>query len=246
MDTEGRITTIGLPGFAGFFVILVFLWFGVLVGRVASPPVPLPVITESEFLLRVEYSLDGNVVVLEDILHVHFAGTRRLIGETWRNWDWNLPSASLGQLRFNLINTDRLEASYSVWNFEYYMGMIDAERTRTFHLLIKDTDLNLPHNWDGFRRNHDDTLSYHFNTIESLFDAISLNYNITLIDWQPPTPIENTTRREPPRPFFIATSIATAIYITVVIVTSKKRKSSTSDETHESQEPESHKDKSST
>jgi len=246
VSKERKVSIIGSPGFAGFFVILVFLWFGVLVGRVASPPVPLPVITEAEFPIRIEYELNGEAIVREDTMYVRFAGTRRFIAETWRDWDWSLPSASPGLSRFNIIDTDKLMASYSVWDFEYYMGMKHREHTETFMLTLKSEDLVSPLRWDGGSYNHDRMWTYHFNTIEALFDAISLNYNITLINWQPPTPIENTTRREPPRPFFIATSIATAIYITVVIVTSKKRKSSTSDETHESQEPKPHKDESST
>jgi len=218
------ISVISIP-FLIFFIIFIFPWLVLLIGTILLPSVPRPMIRSADFPIRVDYRLGEDDFRIENTISIRFDGIMRLIGESERRWEVNFVDAQHLGSNFIIFEADGMIASYRTGSPEYLMGMREARYLWDWHIppgpfqiRYNDPHLVLHPNPDRFSFRFEDGVrmyTHYFTSIERLFEAISLNYDITLMNWQPPEPIVNSVFR----PFWMV--VSAGIFIAIVIMKRK-------------------------
>jgi len=141
-----------------------------------DPPLPLPEITRGEFPFRVEYTIDGETFIVEDVYIAEFAGLGFSAGVgRYRRWNGYIQSSGLA--RVHVLTIDELRTIYiSIGGPAYYMGDVSIELTTYFtpSLVMVASGGDNP----GIGRR----------------DELFRPYNVELINWEISSPIVNTFR----------------------------------------------------
>ena len=162
------LTSVGLVVFS-----VVFLpWIMVFLGMISSPKPLTPEITYGEFPFRLEYEMDGEVVVVEDTVICEYdgIGMNEDIGK-YRKWKSHLTSN--GEESILIVSDGTREIYCYIGDAEYYMGdeKCPEQRPLTPRLYMIDPNLSMSE--------------------ITMKDEIIDSYNITLISWQFSEPLEN-------------------------------------------------------
>lgn len=144
-----------------------------------SPELPEPVITYGEFPFRLEYKVDGETVVIEDVIICEYMGVRDLsIGDKYRSWK---RSFKYDEANLLLFEDDDIRITCSVGMASYYMGDCDS----VLHKPIPPKEPYL-----GIRKKEQGLLHLVVNAEEKT--EIMELYNIEFVDAKFSEPIENS------------------------------------------------------
>lgn len=99
-------------------VIVSLPWVILLIFSVLEPNPPEPVITYGEFPFRLEYKIDGETVVIEDVIICEYCGGSSAIGDNSRVWSKILKNNS----NLVIFEDDNVRISCDLGAPEYYMG----------------------------------------------------------------------------------------------------------------------------
>ncbi|MGG0823341.1 hypothetical protein ABE099_10710 [Paenibacillus turicensis] len=137
-----------------------------------QPDPPKPQVTYGEFQIRLEYEIDGQKKVIEDILICEFAGIGSDEGRgKFRKWKQRLKSHGGSEITLLKIKNEGA-ITFSPGGAEYYMGDSDyTEDNSSFPDAI----------FEEFYR-------FSFIYADQLFN----DYKIKLLKWEADPPIENT------------------------------------------------------
>ena len=155
------------------FVIFILPWILLWAGFMLLPRPPHPEITSGEFPFRIEYEIDGETFVIEDVFIAEFDGfgrdTAQGVFRRWNGW-----VASTGESRLLLMVDGTRRIYVTVGTADFYMNDEISPLRRPFIpvLSIMETDVT-----KRFRYTREELLEQH---------------NITLIDWELSNPIVNS------------------------------------------------------
>jgi len=155
-------------------------WIAIGVGLYRSPDPPMPEITYGEFPFRLVYELNGEIIVVEDVIICKFDGIGMDEGRgKHRKWTRRLAS---GNDRIILLEIDDTTSIRYTPGGEarYYMG--DMEELEILGLDF-DNRMSFAHIYDP----NDDSLRSTIIPTDKLFEQ----YGIRLISWEPSPPIVN-------------------------------------------------------
>ena len=181
-STRSQIVKFIIIAIAGlFFVVSVGIFFVVSlpwtilgVGVLLLPNPPRPAITHGEFPFWVEYEIDGERFVVEDVFIAEFDGFGRNLGQgAYRRWNGWLKGSGSDAVLLLVDGEKRIYAT--VGSAEFYMN---DERWPRERPLIPRLIITLPNEQGGIRT----------SSSEELFEP----YNIRLVDWQLSEPIVNS------------------------------------------------------
>ncbi|MCL1991103.1 MAG: hypothetical protein FWG67_09470, partial [Defluviitaleaceae bacterium] len=134
---------------------------------------------------RIEYELDGQIHIIEDIVIVEFDGFRFSAGSMSRERQW---VSRLASGREALPFGDDLGIYFSRGNAQYYMGENVQSMSLKPHIALRNLE-------EGFKREVDFILgeSGYIRTVLDLEEAqeVLTQYGITLISWEISEPITN-------------------------------------------------------
>lgn len=177
-----------ISGFLLIFAYLALPWVIIGLGMHFGPNPPVPEITYGEFPFQLEYEIEGERKIIEDIIICEFDGFEQR-GEAGRYRKWKTTFKS-GKERIVLLNTRDLnitdewgkkilEFNFYFGNAEYYMGDSLANN----HKSAQDF------NW----------VEYLYQTADGIIGGSALKaeeayekYKIRLIRWEASSPIQNT------------------------------------------------------
>ncbi|MCL2679484.1 MAG: hypothetical protein FWF18_04285 [Dehalococcoidia bacterium] len=152
------------------------MYIGMYIDTAFSPNPPMPEIRYGEFPFRLEYEINGELIVIEDTVICEFDG----VDVSWegdgktRKWKSHLAS---GNDRVVLLDLDISEAICALMGWaEYYMG--DSNYKPDEGGLIPDVYI-----YDASQ-----TVTYRDISIDDLYYI----YGIRLISWEFTDPIVNT------------------------------------------------------
>ena len=125
-----RNISIGVITFLSIFAFAapaLFITISILFSKTSAPP--LPEITYGEFPFKIEYEVDGEQHVIEDMLIAEFSRSVEGNYNTRARRTWNTSLASIEESRipinmFVLKETDNLTIRFQPGLAEYYMGDI--------------------------------------------------------------------------------------------------------------------------
>ena len=170
-----------------FLFFAVLPWAILLFGLLFTPNPPAPAITYGEFPCRLEYELDGETKVIEDVIICEFDGFKQH-GEAgkYRNWKISLQSGNENMTLLDLrplnetteVGNQLLELNFFYGNGEYYM----------------DDD----YEWHARPAQDFDTVCVIYETPDGIIGGSGYTaeeawekYKIRLISWECESPIEN-------------------------------------------------------
>ena len=189
MNNKGYIIIIGIGILIGV-LCFIFVFFSAFGGLNFLIPVPRPTVTYGEFPFRLEYEVNGNTKVIEDIIICEFDGFE-VWGESgkYRKWKTYLKSGTDKSCsgRITLLNMRNLnekddfgntilEFFFSYGNAEYLMGEEWHKSKAEIHSYIEF----LYQNEDGM------VCGSSYNA-----DIAYERFKIRLISWECAPPIEN-------------------------------------------------------
>lgn len=171
-------------------IISGMLFLFVISGAVFSlmPTPPKPEITYREFPFRLEYEINGENIVIEDVLICEFDGFKSL-GAAGKYRKWNIYTKSSGERMIKLLDV-REKNDYTDWgnqvlelcfdpgNAEYYMGDVE----------YRQRDGTMCEWVDYLHKKPDGTTGYSAFELDEAWEK----YKIRLISWEVAPPIENT------------------------------------------------------
>ncbi len=170
------------------FLIITFPWWMLFLGTVFQPNPPSPEITYGEFPFYLEYQINEDVYIIEDILVCEFDGFENLgTGGKIRKWKEYVKSTGKGMISLqDLSNADDftdwgtqvLELCFDPGCAEYYMNDPDSFLNRVPEYDWIDYLYLTPEGEKGYSG---------FKTDEAIE-----RYNIRIIKWEYSKPIENT------------------------------------------------------
>ena len=219
-----------MPFLIAFIVIAVGVlpWIVIFLMTMLMPAAHTPAVRQASFPISIEYALGDETFVRTDTLNINFEGIARMIGESERRWGWHFASNNGRRTgMFSILQTDRVLVGYTFPSSEYLMGMREYGRSPFAHQELYSVTHNCSNLVSPARpmrtsSRYSDGVrirTYYFNTIEELFKELPLNYDITLVSWQPPIPINNWGFR----PSWIVLLIGAVV--TSIIIFIRKRKS---------------------
>ena len=141
-----------------------------------DPPLPLPEITRGEFPFRVEYTIEGETFIVEDVYIAEFAGVGFNTGVgRFRRWNGYILSSGLSWV--HVLTVDEARTIYlSVGGANYYMGDESIARAEPFipgFLMVRLRERGRSISWQ---------------------EEIFAPYNVELMSWELSPPIVNTFR----------------------------------------------------
>ena len=155
------------------FIIAVLPWLLLWAGIMLLPAPPRPEIKNGEFPFRIEYEINGEVFVVEDVFIAEFdgfsRGTTQGVLRRWNGW-----VASTGESTLLLMVDGTRRVYVTVGTARFYMDDEISPRIEsvTPNLFIRETDPE-----KRFRYRPEELLEQH---------------NIRLIDWEFSDPIVNS------------------------------------------------------
>ena len=162
-------------------IILIMPWLILMIGGYFSPNPNSPEITYSEFPVCLEYEISGRYTKVEDVLICQFDGFEFNEGNgKFKKWKATLKS---GKNRITLLKNDNVEI--------YYFPVKDDSRLPG--VLMGDTEYYSGGIGDTFpdawcTTNFDDkTINDYIINADDMIDK----YNLKLIRWECPKPIDN-------------------------------------------------------
>lgn len=156
-------------------VLFAFPWIAIYIDLQLLPNPPRPKITYGEFPFRLEYEINGKIIVVKDTLICEYDGVGINEGEgKYRKWKERLASGNKKVVLLKI--NDSKEIYYDPGDASYYMGdlMPDEEYTPDF------PDAGILERQGGIQ--NDSTISA---------DELLKRYNIKLISWNYSKPIKN-------------------------------------------------------
>ena len=165
------------------YILVIFVAFGGLscVGSSIAPP---PEIQLGEFPFRLEYEVDEEIFVVEDVLVVEFDGNDWDAGRgthpTWRGF------VASGRERIILFADDEVEIFIRAVRSDWALRQLMGEGAPGWNINL-DVNTTFPATWrttDG-------------ETREIFSNDLYNTYNIRIISWEIAPPIENTFRYSP-------------------------------------------------
>ncbi len=190
---KGKVTAVDIKKITIVFVsvmvvvnlILIMPWLILMVGGYFSQNPGFPEITKNEFPVCLEYEINGRRIIVEDVLVCEFDGFgfSEGSGKKFRKWKAYLKS---GNSRITLFKNDDIEI--------YYFPVKDDSRLPG--VFMGDTEYysggtggTYPDAW--YTTNYEDK-----RTNDYIISAISMKekYNLKLINWECPLPIQNSFR----------------------------------------------------
>lgn len=176
---------------SGLFLIFAYLalpWVIIGVGMHFGSNPPAPEITYGEFPFQLEYEIEGERKVIEDIIICEFDGFEQR-GEAGRYRKWKAYLKS-GMERITLLNTRDLnvadELGKQILEFYFYFG---------------NAEYYMGDNLDNKQRSAQDfrMVDYLYQTTDGIIGGSALKaeeayekYRIRLINWDAPIPLQNT------------------------------------------------------
>ena len=165
-------------------VVLVWMVIRIIGAILLGPKPPRPEITQGEFNFRLEYELNGEIIVIEDKIIAQFNGFSADTGSMAWFRTWKLHLASNRRTRNILLKEleDGRRIYYVVESANYFMGDLQ-------------TEIETNYNWYPF---NGVTIEYppniipeigarFINGLQDLYDR----FGIRLISWEHDPPIEN-------------------------------------------------------
>jgi len=175
---------IGICIFITMAVLLVLSpWIMLFFGTIAMPNPPAPEIKYAEFPFKLEYELNGEILVIEDVVVCEFDGFETLsIGGKYRKWKSYLKS---GNEKVILLQGNDEGVSFEIYVLygvpEYYMG--DFRRSKEDYEKEMTTD-----RYFGYVQWENGVQTGNVMLEEEVWDE----YKLRIIDNQYSKPIENT------------------------------------------------------
>ena len=165
----------------GAVAYIMYPWIGIEMHTRRLPDPPMPAITYGEFPFRLIYELNGEQIVIEDVIIAEFAGVRRAGGSATRIWTRRLAS---GNSILTLLEIDDV----------YAIG-INPGRSAAFYMgdpYMSNVRLTFPSdetvNPTFIFNMKDGSMSTSIISESELFEI----HGIRIISWEPSPPIVNS------------------------------------------------------
>jgi len=177
-----------------FFVFpIANILFWIFIG---TPAPPTPEITYGEFPFRIEYEIDGERFVFEDVLIAEFlyssGGT--LLSNPQRIWDTRLDSEgerepnstrTYDPKKFLFMETENLSITFNPGLAEFYMGDLGSNEGRTYISIGPNISV---------RTVTDGKVNVEYFLSDKAFEVLA-KHGITLISWETAKPIVNSFKK---------------------------------------------------
>ena len=175
------------------FVIMVVLFWPVIVLFLLSFPhnptlPPIPEIQYGEFPFRLEYKIDGDLMVVEDTLVGKYFGVVSSATETRNQWDGYFVD---GTGEIVLLETDEVKIVYPIDSVATLMGDPGGQRKKIY--ILERQQIETPYFPNKIAKEWDPTSGWIWRNQGVIPDDELLEeYNIEIISWEIAPPIENT------------------------------------------------------
>lgn len=97
-------------------------WAFLYIGGILTPNPPEPVITYGEFPFKLEYKVDGEAFIIEDVVICEYNGISPWNEGTGRTRMWKTGLKSNHSLQFVIFENDNTEINFFVGTATYYMS----------------------------------------------------------------------------------------------------------------------------
>ena len=132
------------------FSIFSLPWILIFIGLALLPNPPNPEVKSAEFSFRLEYKMNGETHVIEDVYVARYNGIGMNEGRgKFRKWEGHIKSSGEEEVLLLKINNEKIY--YTIISASYYMG--DSEVYRRY-------DIGVSPNYDFYKKHNIEIINF--------------------------------------------------------------------------------------